>query len=255
MFSNPFSFNGRIRRLEFGLSYIIFIFSFFLSGFISETIGDEEGSIIMLALIPGYWFMIAQSAKRCHDLGNSGWYQLIPFYGLFLLFEDGKRGTNRYGNDPKDKLTPSVPKEPFQLYIKLPQDKSLAKISIEMCTFALLNTWLIVLTEQLGENYTIISLLGLVFSVVCCYFMLLYFGFHGQKLPQLKAFWIRHHLAYALLVYIIATIYGVVFQNEAVDLDAMVWAIFISAFFFGLTYIGSWFYSHYFTKYATHDSQ
>ena len=44
--------------------------------------------------------MIAQNTKRCHDRGNSGWFQLIPFYGLVLLFGDSDKGDNAYGNSP-----------------------------------------------------------------------------------------------------------------------------------------------------------
>jgi uncharacterized membrane protein YhaH (DUF805 family) len=48
------------------------------------------------------WFLWAQNAKRCHDRGNSGWYQLIPFYFLVLLFGDGEEGENEYGDNPKE---------------------------------------------------------------------------------------------------------------------------------------------------------
>jgi hypothetical protein len=42
------------------------------------------------------WFLWAQSAKRCHDLNKSGWWQLIPFYFFVLLFSTGDYGPNQY---------------------------------------------------------------------------------------------------------------------------------------------------------------
>jgi hypothetical protein len=89
MFKNPFSFEGRIRRLEYGLSIIIF------------GTAATFSSTIYILLIPAYWFILAQGAKRCHDRNHSGWYQLIPFYILWMLFAEGNLGKNRYGNPPK----------------------------------------------------------------------------------------------------------------------------------------------------------
>lgn len=103
MFSHPFSFSGRIRRLEYGISYLIFsIWQFFISA-ASESPNIEGGVaiIMLLTFIPAFWFIWAQGAKRCHDRGNSGWYQLIPFYGLWMLFGDGDEFDNGYGPDPK----------------------------------------------------------------------------------------------------------------------------------------------------------
>lgn len=45
--------------------------------------------------------MLASATKRCHDLGNSGWYQLIPFYIIALLFIKGDDCCNQYGTNPK----------------------------------------------------------------------------------------------------------------------------------------------------------
>ena len=100
MFQNPFSFNGRIRRTEFGLSLIFFYADCFFIGFFIGLLRLPAG-LMYLLLIPGYWFMWAQGAKRCHDRGNSGWYMLIPFYGIMMLFADGEHGVNQYGPNPK----------------------------------------------------------------------------------------------------------------------------------------------------------
>ena len=99
MFKKPFSFEGRIRRLEFGLSYLIYIaFTIFLSTIVQETPGL---SFIGLGIIPFIWFFLAQGAMRCDDRGNSGWYLLIPFYFLWMLFADGEIGQNDFGPNPK----------------------------------------------------------------------------------------------------------------------------------------------------------
>lgn len=115
MFLNPFVFYGRIRRMEYGLSLLIFSAVFF---FIIYQAGERHKETYLLALFPLAWFRFAQGAKRCHDVGNSGWFQLIPFYGFWLLLEDGKIGPNQYGDNPKDNNYPNYPgnynyKDPF----------------------------------------------------------------------------------------------------------------------------------------------
>ncbi len=109
MFNHPFSFNGRIRRLEYGLSiFILYAYIISISFLVNFPLledhvqpSDTSAMLFLLLLIPGYWFAFAQGAKRCHDRDNSGWFQLIPFYGLWLLFADGFAGINKYGPNPK----------------------------------------------------------------------------------------------------------------------------------------------------------
>ncbi len=103
MFKHPFSFEGRIRRLEYGLSIIIYVFFVYGSIFGTAFLGlsDSFSVIISIIFIPAVWFMLAQAAKRCHDRGNSGWWQLIPFYGLILLFGESDFGENDYCPNPK----------------------------------------------------------------------------------------------------------------------------------------------------------
>ena len=92
MFKKPFSFEGRIRRSEFWIGAFIFIFGITIC---------SSSSILGLGYIPLIWFKLAQNAKRCHDRGNSGFFQLIPFYGLWMAFAEGDKGPNQYGENPK----------------------------------------------------------------------------------------------------------------------------------------------------------
>lgn len=100
MFKNPFSFDGRIRRTEYGLTILCnTIVTLIMDALIIN--GGNDTAVLTLLYIPMLWFGLAQGAKRCHDLGNSGWWQLIPFYGLWMLFQDGQAGPNEYGENPK----------------------------------------------------------------------------------------------------------------------------------------------------------
>lgn len=98
MFNKPFSFEGRIRRLEYGISFIIY---FLFATIVSALSSKQGGSILALLFIPLLWFFFAQGAKRCHDIGNSGWWQLIPFYSFYLILQKGLPEANEYGENPK----------------------------------------------------------------------------------------------------------------------------------------------------------
>ena len=104
MFTNIWGSEGRIRRTEYGLSLIIFYsFIFIFSYFIMTLKLDPttSQSIIVLANGAAYFFVLFQGAKRCHDRGNSGWFQIIPGYVLWMLFAPGESGINKYGSNPK----------------------------------------------------------------------------------------------------------------------------------------------------------
>lgn len=61
MFKNPFSFEGRIRRLKYGISYLIY---FAVAVFIGLILGllnfDKESSdmLLVLLLLPAIYFVI-----------------------------------------------------------------------------------------------------------------------------------------------------------------------------------------------------
>jgi len=96
MFSSPFSFNGRIRRLEYGISFIIYYVAA-----MTLPLLTIDSPILGLAYIPLLWFLFAQGTRRCHDRGNPGWWQIIPFYGFWMIFAEGDRQNNEYGSSPK----------------------------------------------------------------------------------------------------------------------------------------------------------
>ena len=100
MFKKPFSFDGRIRRTEYGLSYLLYIIFIVIISFIPQK-GSMLSIFLVLFIIPLIWLLLAQGAKRCHDRGNTGWYQLIPFYGFWMLFANSDNGENQYGPNPK----------------------------------------------------------------------------------------------------------------------------------------------------------
>ena len=66
-----------------------------------SQISEAYAVIYLLSLFPMIWILYAQGAKRCHDRGNSGWFQIIPFYVFWMIFAEGESNTNQYGESPK----------------------------------------------------------------------------------------------------------------------------------------------------------
>ena len=93
-------FKGRARRSEFWyftlFSAIISIILIILTGNSQFSKLDKLYSLVVL--VPS----LAVGVRRMHDLNKSGWYYLIPFYNLILLFTNGTEGPNDYGVDPKN---------------------------------------------------------------------------------------------------------------------------------------------------------
>lgn len=91
MLKQLFSFNGRIGRFEYRTTFILYFFNNWLFILVDEQ--QHAGLfafILALLILPFSWILLAQGAKRCHDFGVNGWYQIIPFYFLIMLFRKGK---------------------------------------------------------------------------------------------------------------------------------------------------------------------
>ncbi|MFM0520953.1 DUF805 domain-containing protein [Caballeronia jiangsuensis] len=93
-------FGGRARRKEYWFfALFVGIFTFFVV-FIEEllALGDAPGTLLNFALfLPS----IAVGVRRLHDTGRSGWWLLLPIVNLVFLVQDGQKGSNNYGHDPK----------------------------------------------------------------------------------------------------------------------------------------------------------
>lgn len=94
LLKNIFSFEGRIKRSHYWISLIIFIY---LTAVINTIIdANELDDLFILTHVPLLWFIISKGARRCHDRGKSGFFQLIPFYPFFMLFGKSKDEINKY---------------------------------------------------------------------------------------------------------------------------------------------------------------
>ena len=108
------SFKGRAQRAEYWYFTLVYALIYIAALFIDEFLGTKSrhkggtGLITMLTSFALFIPAIAVSARRLHDIGKSGWWQLIvviPFLG-FLVFvsyaiRDSVPGSNKYGPSPK----------------------------------------------------------------------------------------------------------------------------------------------------------
>lgn len=94
----PFSFKGRIGRLQLILSYVVGFVVWFASFFLYYLEYNSNIFLLFLACtVVFFWFLYAQCAKRCHDLGKSGAWMFVPFWNVLLFFAEGEEQDNQYG--------------------------------------------------------------------------------------------------------------------------------------------------------------
>lgn len=103
---NYATFAGRARRSEFWFFQLFSMLAQVIAGIIDdEATGGVLGAVLAVALlIPS----IAVGARRLHDDGRSGWWQLlilVPLIGWIILLiwycQHGETGPNRFGPDPR----------------------------------------------------------------------------------------------------------------------------------------------------------
>jgi uncharacterized membrane protein YhaH (DUF805 family) len=88
-FVNYAVFEGRANRPMF---WWWVLFSSIVGLVVSES--DLLSLLVNLALlVPS----ISVGARRMHDIGRSGWWQIVPFYNIYLAVQPGDPGMNAYG--------------------------------------------------------------------------------------------------------------------------------------------------------------
>jgi uncharacterized membrane protein YhaH (DUF805 family) len=94
-----FDFNGRARRAEFWWFALVFFILFVALGLIDSLfhIGLLADLLVLALLLPslGLW------ARRMHDIGRSGWWMLVPIMNIVWAAQEGAKGENTFGPDPK----------------------------------------------------------------------------------------------------------------------------------------------------------
>ena len=116
-----FSFKGRIGRVQLILSYVVGFVAWFAIYALSEPALEYNSNIFLLFLACTavfFWFLYAQCAKRCHDLGKSGAWMFVPFWNILLFFAEGEKGENQYGQGTEVKSDDTI--LPLLFFLILP---------------------------------------------------------------------------------------------------------------------------------------
>ncbi|WP_422348438.1 DUF805 domain-containing protein [Flagellimonas sp.] len=234
MFQNPFSFEGRIRRLEYGISYVIYVLFYLIIILVWEEVlvGVAFFYLLLAAMV---WFLVAQGAKRCHDLGTSGFFQFIPFYGILMLFQKGEDGVNKYGNNPKETAPPISESDVFTKP-KSP-NHSLGHNMLKISSPVLLNVFAaVILWEYLPISDFHLSLVLLVSSIPF-YFLALLINYRGFALNANQKELFKERILYATIFFISIRLYTFCFRSTEIDIQLVFFEFILIAVFLGLTYI------------------
>ncbi len=104
------SIKGRLRRRDYLVRVMLLVIAYTIAYSVLGNYFNED-SVFHLILFAGCFLILAiQTIKRLHDINMSGWWYitlLIPltvlYLGLIVFVEEGTRGTNKFGLDPKSR--------------------------------------------------------------------------------------------------------------------------------------------------------
>lgn len=112
MLKNYIKFSGRTQRREFWwavLFNIIALVGLFVVDMLAFDVEDDDWCpwFFLVYLLASVVPMVALQFRRLHDTGKNGWWWLlfplpvVDVAYLVWLIDDGDKGRNRFGPDPK----------------------------------------------------------------------------------------------------------------------------------------------------------
>lgn len=105
------TFSGRASRSEFWWFYLFTVLMIWAASIVEVvTLGEDGGNFLSTVVSLGFLVpTIAVGARRLHDIGMSGWWQLlmITIVGIIVLIvfwaQETKFEDNKHGGVPEDK--------------------------------------------------------------------------------------------------------------------------------------------------------
>lgn len=108
-----FDFTGRATRQEFWMYVLSYVILYVAISLVANVIGLSVLAILFAlgVLAPS----VAITARRLHDIGMSGWWQLVglvPLLGLVIIIvltaRPGEAGSNQYGSSATATFAPAA---------------------------------------------------------------------------------------------------------------------------------------------------
>ncbi len=115
---NYANFNGRARRKEYWMFTLFYVIFLAIASVLDALLGLDftiggfslgYGWLYTLYTLALFIPSLAVGARRLHDTGKSGWWQLLvilPIIGIIILIvffcQDSEVGENKWGKNPKE---------------------------------------------------------------------------------------------------------------------------------------------------------
>ena len=77
-------FKGRSNRLQYNSFLLFYILVDVFINLVNPNATNLNFAIVFALFIP----LLACEIRRSHDVGRSGWWVLVPFYSLYLMFKE-----------------------------------------------------------------------------------------------------------------------------------------------------------------------